>query len=68
MDSRGLFCHSLAQNSVHNPADRAVRERNPINILNARLNIAGGHALGYMRQDVPLNVPADPDLLFFFNT
>ena len=58
-----LFGHR--QDLVRNPADRAVRDRNTVNILNMGLNISGGHPLGIHRQDLFLNILADAGLVLF---
>ena len=43
----------------------AVRYRNPIDVLDMALNIAGGHALGVHGQDLFFNVLADAGLTLF---
>src|SRR5699024_4616491 len=50
---------------VCDPAYGAVRYRNPIDVLDMSLNIAGGHALGVHGQDLLLNVLADAGLALF---
>ena len=45
------------QNLVRDPADRAVRDRYAVNILNMGFNIAGGHALGRTWAGFPTQCP-----------
>ena len=53
------------QNLVCDSADRAVRDRNAVDVLNVSFNIAGGHTLGVHGQDFLLNVLADAGLVLF---
>ena len=56
---------SNGQDLVRDPADRAVRNGNTVDIPNMGLNIAGGHALGVHGQDFLLNVLTDTGLVLF---
>lgn len=42
------------QNLVRDSADRAVRDRNAVDVLNVSFNVAGGHTLAYMDRISPL--------------
>ena len=53
------------QDLIGDPADRAVRNGNAVDILDVGLDIAGGHPLGVHRQDFFLNVLADAGLILF---
>ena len=58
-----LFCDR--QNLVRDSADRTVRDRNTIDVLNIGLNISSVHALGVHGKNMLLNILADTGLILF---
>ena len=68
MGSRGRCCHSFArhrQDLIRDPAYRSVRHRQPINILNMLLDVAGRHAFRIHGQDFLFDILTDAGLVLF---
>lgn len=69
MDSRGRCCHSLSivRNllSVIRLTVLSETKGDAVDVLNARLDIAGGHTLNIHGQNLLLNVLADAGLVLF---
>lgn len=58
-----FFCHR--QDLIRDPTYRSVRHRQPVNILNMRLNVAGRHAFRIHGQDLLFDILTDAGLVLF---
>ena len=56
---------SLFGDLVCDPADRAARDRNAVDVLDGGLDVTGGHIFGVHGQDFLLNILTDAGLILF---
>lgn len=58
-----FFCHR--QDLIRDPAYRSVRHRQPVDILNMRLDVAGRHAFRIHGQNLLFDILTDAGLVLF---